>query len=633
MPDQLTSLPALGTTSSGRRLKRLASTSRGAVDRARTGQEAMSEEAWELDQASRQEILARSADVAAAIERAGGTAFRRAPELTEINLVTLKERAVPRGFRNNNFIPAVMMLNTRHVRQELGVYVSEHQVSGSTVVLGCGLHAMEDLDRIIASMSRTVSRIADHIASKFKVDVIFANTEVKAHRTASGKLAFHVHCHVIIDHNRLPSPRFAALVEDIKQRAPSNYARVEPFKAGDSAQSLVRYCIAPELFINVGMTDCEALALSKAVHGKKFYRPLGGFKTWRRQLRRITKPIFVLPNPADIHRFSFDEDGNVRERPRRAPVVADLGNGCRKDILEILRNARRAASRYDAATGNVGRETRNRILMEALGARLDEPSLKEMMRCAIRLTRMHGVEAAIGRPCRRLAILLRLARLIHERLIDKPRTRSVKTAERVVTLKEDTGREVAVRFAASTPKPVRFEAFKTTVKDVVVHHATAAPRETRRMAPAILVAFRSECSPLALLKMKNLVQDHLKGAALWNARCAPSERVAIAPELIARALVIDGHRVGCMTNGTWMASDGAAYRSECIGGRVYVFDVPAEKKLVGAAASSAYKGLMTHLYTTTAPPQRGSNGPSPRGGALLTGPRKPPIPTRLSAAA
>lgn len=83
-----------GTTVSGRRLKRLPGTSRGAVNRERTGREAMSEEQWQTAQAREKQLRACSIAVADAIERAGGVAFRRAPELTEINLVTLKERSV-----------------------------------------------------------------------------------------------------------------------------------------------------------------------------------------------------------------------------------------------------------------------------------------------------------------------------------------------------------------------------------------------------------------------------------------------------------------------------------------------------------------------------------------------------------
>lgn len=164
-----TSPLSLRTTVSGRRLKRLPETNRGAVNRERTGREAMSEEQWQTAKAREKQILRCSIAVAEAMERAGAVAFRRAPELTEINLVTLKERSVTRGFRNNNCIPAVMMANTRAVRRDLTAYVSEHNVSGTTIVLGCDLHPMQALADVFASMARVVSRIAHHIARKYRV--------------------------------------------------------------------------------------------------------------------------------------------------------------------------------------------------------------------------------------------------------------------------------------------------------------------------------------------------------------------------------------------------------------------------------------------------------------------------------
>lgn len=459
--------------------------------------------------------------------------------------------------------------------------------------------------------------------------MIFANTEVTGQRDMQGKLVFHVHCHVLLDHGWLPPPRFAALVKDIKERAPSNYARVEAFEAGRSAQSLARYCIKPELFSDLAMTDFEILAFSEATRGKKFYRPLGGFKAWRKHLEPKKTPIFVIPNPADTDRLSIDDDGSLRERPRRPPLVVDLGRGWRKDVLQVLRVTRQAASGYEKSSGSKWRDTRDRILAEALQAQLDAPSLRRVARRAIGLLRSRDCDLAVTRRSRRFAVMLQLVKLLHDGLMQKPRKRSAKAAERVVILKDDTGRESTARFSPSTSKPIWFESHNSEPEDLVVHHATAAPRETRRMAPAILVAFRSQSSVVALLKARKLVPDHLKAVALWNARCTPRERVPVAPELARHVLVVDGHRVGSLLAGKWVANDGPAYRSEDIRGRVFIFDVPAEKRLVGNAQAVAGKGLMTPLCTNSAQLRHTASKVPPRGSPQL--PRPSPLEVALSA--
>ncbi|MFA6965639.1 MULTISPECIES: hypothetical protein [Bosea] len=589
---------SVGTSADGRLIWELGQTTAAHVNRVRTGEEAMSEDAWIRSQVGRKAILAQSTAIAEAIERAGGTSFRQTTPLVEMDLVTLTERPVPQGFRNNNVIPSVMVSNTRQLRHELDAFVSEHRVSGTTVVLGCDLHRIEALDGVIERMARDSSRIGDHLARKFKVDLFFANTELTARRDAEGTLLFHVHCHLLIAHPWLPLASFTTMVEHIKQRVPAHYARVEPFQAGSSAQSLVRYCITPELFKNVRMTDQEVLGLSEAVHGKKMYRPMGAFKTWRQQFRPVRNKIFVAPHPGDADRFYTDGTGATRERPRRPPVITDIGRGYRKDTLAVLSDARRAARAYETQIGRMAPESRPRILLDAARGLLGANAFNELVRKAVRSHYRSGFISS--RRGRRLAIFRAVLALVHAYAIAKPRRRTTKTAEKVVHIKDDDGPGANLRYPASSPKPVRFEPQKLIGSDLVIHHSAAAPRGTRRMSPAILVAFRSDCSPVGLLMKRGLVPQHLRAMSLWNARCSPEERVALAPGLMTKPILIDSHRVGTMVNGGWAATDGPTYRSECIGGKVFIFDVEAENERAARARAGMPKGLMPHIYTTTA---------------------------------
>lgn len=611
------------TTSVGRSLRLLSETTIGDVDRQRTGREAMSPEAWEKATAAARRLHGISMTIAEALERAGVVAFQNGPPITRIDLATRSEELLPRRLRNNNLFPSVMMANTRAMRAELVAYASLHRVSGTAIVFGHELFEVADLGARIDEIIRIGSRMAHAVRRKYGVDVFFVNTEITAHRH-DGKLSYHVHCHMLIDHGFLAGDLYAQLIDTLKEFAPSRRVRASGFRPGDEAVALSRYCIKPDMHAELGMSDEETAALYHAVKKKRFYRPMGGFKAWRTQFQADRRPIVLVPNPADCLAARSLLTGSALGRPRRPATSIDLTGTWRRDAHALFKAVRHAASCCAAPASNP-KDVRRSVIAEAIRCQVDPIRIKAAIRGAFQAI---GGTSDLPRQVRRYRLLAKVIEALHAEMMRSGRTRTSTPAGRMVVLRDTNGDE-PYRVLRSAPKQHWLSAEYPSKHDILVHRAIASPGRTSRMSPSVLIANRSGISVVALFQRLNLIQDHLKLMAVWNARCSPRERVPIPNELLGLFVAIDGHRVGALSNGKWVSNDSPAYRSESRKGKVYVYDLRAENEMI-ASGQSAAKGLMQPLNTTTA-----RAGPSPqrdtKASAAAKSIRRPPDPQRAAA--
>lgn len=278
----------------GRRaLRRVATTTPKQVWLSRIGFQSMSDADYATSQARSAQLNSDSRRIADALERAGWPAYRSSRAVSRIDLVTLAEEELTKAFRNCNVIPAVMVANTSMMRRELLAYTAQHSVRGTMVVLGSEWCGASQLRCRVQDLNRLVSKLASHLRESCAADVIFANTEIKFKRNADGELLFHVHSHILVDHRYMPSADYRAFVYAIKARAPKNYAHTSGFNIR-TTNEVVKYPFLPDKNNKLNLTDMEWRAIAESLHRQKLFRPMGGFRHWRRQFDPIHAAAFIL---------------------------------------------------------------------------------------------------------------------------------------------------------------------------------------------------------------------------------------------------------------------------------------------------------------------------------------------------
>lgn len=268
--------------------------------------------------------------IASGLERAGIEAIRRRKPTVLVDMVTLEEINT-QNYNNINLIPAVFYMNTRNMRKELSAYMDMHKIHGSAFVIGNNWVTTDQISQELKYLSRTISRMAKELRTNFGADIFFANSEINfKSEDDNGKFWYHIHAHILIDHNRMKSSKYKNMIEFIKNtfkkrnsyvhcnslkansgRAISNYVTKFPVSLDNMltpdsqmshdavSASAVPQNQPPASTVKCGniragngvtgdaaavaLPDAELATLATILKRVRFLRPSGGFLAWRRQ--------------------------------------------------------------------------------------------------------------------------------------------------------------------------------------------------------------------------------------------------------------------------------------------------------------------------------------------------------------
>lgn len=373
-------------TSSLSPLRRVGSASRYSLDLSRIGVDT-GRKAWLKERTRAARLLQQSRVIADALERVGLQGYREDRDVTEIDLVTLEATTAHRAFVNTNVIPVVMLSNTRQMTTQLMAYCRQRDCGGTMLVFGSIWCSVEELRGTIKARNRLASKIAAYIRKAYKslgVDLIFANTEVVFKRE-NGVLMFHVHCHVLIEHPFMDPASYKAFVADVKRFLPMHYGNTSGMRP-ETAKEAVKYCFSPEKGAAYDLSDQEWADVAGAFRKMRFYRPMGGFRVWRRQFQAEKAPGFVMPSTESVVLT-----GN-EAKDRRAICRAALAEARSKPWLSD------AAAVKDYAREQIKRGWEQDVTVKPASrlALVVDPSTGETMVHAV--PRRSGVEASYAAP-------------------------------------------------------------------------------------------------------------------------------------------------------------------------------------------------------------------------------------------
>lgn len=333
---------SLGVSVTGRRLYPVLEVGHDDLELATVGRE-VDLAGWYQSKARSDELLRLTTQIADALESQGRMAYRQDRDLTRVCLVTLAEERLPKTFRNINILPLPQVTRTSGMRRELMTFVSAHAIKTQMVVFSAGWVPVSMLRETIQELCSLISDLAPRLRWEWKADIFFRNVEMVYHRDTTGRLMIHVHSHMMVDHPYFEPQRYEAFKEYVKARAPKGYAHFSYIEPENLAEA-VKYPFQPEKGSDVKLTDAEWAAVADAVENLDFFRPMGGFKEWRKDLRPKGEPqkrLVVVDGP----------DGPmVRVRQGVKTGEKKPSTGYRKDVIvNVLRPSPRFSNRATPA--------------------------------------------------------------------------------------------------------------------------------------------------------------------------------------------------------------------------------------------------------------------------------------------
>lgn len=284
----------LGRTVTGRVLRPVLCVDRDRVDLTTIGRE-MDLGAWLKNKKRAQRLHVETVRIADALERAGYEAYRKDQTgFTRACGVTLVEETLGRSFRHIKVLPAVQVADTVAYRRELFAFMAGHNLKAQMVVFGQGWCRPEDLRQRICALSRTVSKIASKLRKVWGADLFFRNIEMTYHRNSVGELMIHVHSHGFLDHPFYPKDiyeKFRSFIASVSPKSINGkgYANLS-YIDKEKLHEVVKYPFKPQKSKDRFLTDDEWRLIAEQTERLKFFAPLGGFKTWRADLRPAGEP-------------------------------------------------------------------------------------------------------------------------------------------------------------------------------------------------------------------------------------------------------------------------------------------------------------------------------------------------------
>lgn len=356
----------LGRTVTGRVLRPMLCVDRDRLDLTTIGRE-MDLQAWLKNKKRSQRLNAETVRIADALERVGYEAYRQdQTELRRVCGVTLAEETIGRSFRHIKILPAVQVADTAAYRRELFAFMAGHDVKAQMVVFGQGWCRPEELRQRICDLSRKISKIASKLRKVWGADLFFRNIEMTYHRDPSNGLMIHVHSHGFLDHPFYPNEiykKFRDFVNNISPKSINGkgYANLS-YIDKNKLHEVVKYPFKPQKSKDRNLTDEEWLIIAQQTERLKFFAPLGGFRTWRADLRPSGQPerkLVVVDGPDGP--IVYAKPGiKTGKREPSASVSSDV-------IVNLLRPSPRFSPRATPAImiSNRSAEPLDRVLRQA----------------------------------------------------------------------------------------------------------------------------------------------------------------------------------------------------------------------------------------------------------------------------
>lgn len=284
---------------------------------------------WARRTLATSKLAKQSAQIAAALKRAGENVYREA-NITLISSVTGIVETLP-VYRACRFIPVIAARDRKQMINGLKLFTAEHQFARrlrfavlthiAPVPAGGKLReAIQDLSRRLSRWAHQISEPVDQ--GGFDAEVLFRGIEF-TRRTAEERgmldqypadtILYHVHANVIFRPKR-------KLKGDIWRRFLRYTRSVMKAEWSDRGAArnpidVIRYCIKPNDV--TGATDGEIAWLHNSLKRLKLAQPMGEFKKWSAEIKKRKLKI------ANVNFAGKSRMARVQRQQRKKRIEVD----------------------------------------------------------------------------------------------------------------------------------------------------------------------------------------------------------------------------------------------------------------------------------------------------------------------